>query len=75
MVTNKEEVFGRKTKYLLTHPEIFLFVSEVGDNTSQKNDGNVMEGNSLPFTSTNISHSSDCSMLRATLLFLDLCLP
>ena len=33
-------LFGRKTKYLLTHPEMLLFVDEVGDSMSQKNDGN-----------------------------------
>ena len=38
---NEAEMYGRKTKYLLTKPEYILFVDEVGCNTSQKNDGNV----------------------------------
>jgi hypothetical protein len=33
--------FGRKTKHLLTRPELLFFVDEVGSNTSQKKDGNV----------------------------------
>ena len=37
IVANEEEAFGYKTKFLLTHPEIVLFIDEVGDNTSQKN--------------------------------------
>ena len=41
VTTNKDEAYGRKTSYLLTHPEMVLFVDEVGDNTSQKNDGNI----------------------------------
>jgi hypothetical protein len=32
---------GRKTKYKLTHPERVLFVDEVGENTSQKQDGHI----------------------------------
>jgi hypothetical protein len=39
-VTNKEDMYGRPTKYNLTHPEKLIFVDEVGDNTSQANDGN-----------------------------------
>jgi len=45
-VTYKENAFGHKTHYMLTHPEMMLFVDEVGDNSSQKNDGNV-EGEKL----------------------------
>ena len=41
ITTNQDEQFGRKTRYLLTRPEMLLFVDEVGDNTSQKNDGNI----------------------------------
>jgi len=37
----EEESTGRKTKYLLTHPELVFFVDEVGSNTSQRRDGNV----------------------------------
>jgi hypothetical protein len=33
--------WGRKTKYLLTRPELLMFVDEVGSNTSQKKDGNI----------------------------------
>ena len=28
-------------RYLLSHPEMVLFVDEVGDNTSQKKNGNI----------------------------------
>ena len=38
---NEDESTGKKTRYLLTHPELVFFVDEVGSNTSQKNDGNV----------------------------------
>jgi hypothetical protein len=38
---NEEESTGRKTKYILTHPELVLFVDEVGSNTSQQSDGNI----------------------------------
>jgi len=38
---NQDRQFGRKTKYLLTCPEMLLFIDEVGDNASQKNDGNI----------------------------------
>jgi hypothetical protein len=41
IVEKEEDAFGRKTKYLLTRPEYVFFVDDVGDNTSQKNDGNV----------------------------------
>jgi len=34
-------IWGRKTKYLLTRPELLLFVDEVGSNTLQKKDGNI----------------------------------
>jgi hypothetical protein len=37
---NEEEQFGRKTKLLLTRPDMLMYVDEVGDNTSQSNDGN-----------------------------------
>jgi len=30
-ITNKENAFGRKTRYLLTHPKMVF--DEVGDNT------------------------------------------
>jgi len=41
IVHSEAEAFGRKTKDLLTQPEYVFFVDEVGDNTLQKNDGNV----------------------------------
>jgi len=41
VTTNKDEAYRWKMIYLLTHPEMVLFVDEVGDNTSQKNDGNI----------------------------------
>ncbi len=36
ITSNKEEQIGRKTKYLRTRPEIFMFMDEVGCYTSQK---------------------------------------
>jgi hypothetical protein len=39
-VTNKKYMYGRPTMYNLTHPDKLIFVDEVGDNTSQENDGN-----------------------------------
>jgi hypothetical protein len=41
IVQTKDEAWGRQTNYLLTRPDYVIFVDEVGDNTSQKNDGNV----------------------------------
>jgi len=41
IVQCKEEAFGRQTPYYITHPEYLVFIDEVGDNTSQKNDGNA----------------------------------
>ncbi len=41
VVETKEEAWGRQTKYLLTRPDYVVFVDEVGDNPSQKNDGNI----------------------------------
>jgi hypothetical protein len=40
IVTDEADMYGRPTKYHLTHPEKLIFVDEVGDNTSQANDGN-----------------------------------
>jgi len=42
IVQCKEEAFGRQTQYYITHPEYIVFVDEVGDNTSQKIDGQVV---------------------------------
>jgi hypothetical protein len=36
-----EEVFGLKSQYFLLQLEKLLFVDEVGNKTSQANDGNV----------------------------------
>jgi hypothetical protein len=41
IVQTKEEAYGRKKKYLLKHPEKVIFVDKVGDNISQKGDGNA----------------------------------
>ena len=41
IVQSKEEAFGRQTQYYITHPDYLVFVDEVGDNTSQRNDGNA----------------------------------
>jgi hypothetical protein len=40
IVTDEADMYGRPTKYRLNHPEKLIFVDEVGDNTSQANDGN-----------------------------------
>jgi hypothetical protein len=40
-VEANDEVWGRQTNYLLTRPDYVVFVDEVGDNTSQKIDGNI----------------------------------
>jgi hypothetical protein len=40
IVMDEEHMYGCPTKYNLTHPEKLIFVDEVGDNTSQANDGN-----------------------------------
>jgi hypothetical protein len=40
-IVTEENGFGRKTKYLVTKPNYILYVDEVGENTSQKKDGNV----------------------------------
>jgi hypothetical protein len=41
IVETEAEAYGRKMKYLLRHPEKLLFVDEVGENISQKGDGNA----------------------------------
>jgi hypothetical protein len=56
---NEAEMYGRKTKFLLTKPEIILFVDEVGCNTSKKNDGNA---GSKKFLIT----EDQCAMLRSS---------
>jgi hypothetical protein len=43
VVETEEEVFGFKTRYELIHPDHFIFVGEVGNNTSQAKDGQVGE--------------------------------
>jgi hypothetical protein len=39
IVTNKEEMFGHPTRYIVTKPKRILFVDETGSNTNQKEDG------------------------------------
>jgi hypothetical protein len=34
--------YGHSIKHELTHPEHVLFVNEIGDNTSQKQDGLIL---------------------------------
>ena len=34
-------MYGRPTKYKVTHPEKILFVDEAGSNTNQKDDGRI----------------------------------
>jgi hypothetical protein len=41
IVQTETEAYGRKTRYSLLHPEKLVFVDEVGENISQKGDGNV----------------------------------
>ncbi len=41
VVETEEEAFGCKTRYELIHPDHFIFVDEVGNNTSQAKDGQV----------------------------------
>jgi hypothetical protein len=41
VVEEESEAMGRRTKYILNRPNYLVFVDEVGDNTSQKDDGNI----------------------------------
>jgi hypothetical protein len=41
IIDNEADAYGQKTKYLLKHPEKLLFVDEVGENISQKDDDNA----------------------------------
>jgi Tc5 transposase DNA-binding domain len=41
VTTDKTKMYGRPTKYELTHPEELLFVDETGCNTNMKQDGHV----------------------------------
>jgi hypothetical protein len=50
----EEEAYGRKTKYLLKHPEKLIFVDEVGKNILQKGDDNA-RGQQLAVTTDMIS--------------------
>ena len=52
ITTNEDDAFGRKPKYVLMHPNMVLFINEVGDNTSQKNYGNI-GGQSLLWRTAN----------------------
>jgi hypothetical protein len=49
IVDAEEEVFGLKSDYILLYPEKLLFADEVGNNTSQANDGNVGDEKFLCF--------------------------
>jgi len=40
-IVAKEEALGHKSAYELIHPEMLVFVDEVGSNTSQTKDGHV----------------------------------
>ena len=68
VTTNKDEAYGRKMSYLLTHPEIVLFVDEVGDNTSQKNDGNIGGQSFIVNTSQHPLIQSSCADSHFTIL-------
>jgi hypothetical protein len=41
IVVTQAEVYGRNTQYSLLHPEYLVMVDEVGENISQKGDGNA----------------------------------
>jgi len=41
IVDDETDAFGLKSRYFLLHPSKVIFVDEVGNNTSQSNDGNV----------------------------------
>jgi hypothetical protein len=41
IVVTQAESYGRKTQYSLLHPEYLVLVDEVGENISQKGDGNA----------------------------------
>jgi len=41
IVDTEEEAFGRKTAYKLLYPFMVVYMDEIGNNTSQKADGNV----------------------------------
>ena len=41
VVETEDEAFGCKTRYELIHPDHFIFVDKVGNNTSQAKDGQV----------------------------------
>jgi hypothetical protein len=64
--------WGRKTKYLLTRPELLFFVDEVGSNTSQKKDGHI---GGQTYVGHQTQHSSEPHMLTATSLCLGLPMP
>jgi hypothetical protein len=68
-VTNKEDMYGRPTKYNLTHPEKLIFVDEVGDNTSQANDEKRQDQNTSP--EKDGEHSSKTPSLTVTTPLLD----
>jgi hypothetical protein len=40
-IVAEEEALGHKSAYELLHPEMFVFVDEVGSNTSQTKNGHV----------------------------------
>ena len=40
-VATEDEAFGWQSQFKLTHPELVLFMDEVGNNMSQKEDGNI----------------------------------
>jgi hypothetical protein len=41
IVQTEAEAYGRKTRYSLLHPDKLVFLDEVGENISQKGDGNA----------------------------------
>ena len=39
IVESKDDAYGRKSEYMLMHPEKFFFIDKVSSNTSQRGDG------------------------------------
>jgi hypothetical protein len=72
-VMDEEHMYGHPKKYNLTHPEKMIFVDEVGDNTSQANDGHKT-GTSMS-QEVDGEHSSKTRSLNVTTPLLDSPLP
>jgi hypothetical protein len=69
-VTHNDYMYGCPTKFNRTHPEKLIFVDEVGDNTSQTNDGGVNR-NQLRHGKRMASTEAKIHSLTATTSLLD----